>query len=86
MLPARGRNVGRARLEKELAATRTRGCAFEEEETVAGVACVAIPLTSLGEPLASVSVSVPVHRFPAQQQAALVAVMLQAREQIAAPA
>lgn len=82
----RERKAGRARLEKELAATRVRGCAFEEEETVAGVACVAIPLNSLGEPLAAVSVSVPVHRFPARQHAALVAAMLQTREPSAAHA
>ena len=85
-LPRRDRKTGRVRLEKELAATRARGCAFEEEETVAGVACVAISLASLGEPLAAVSVSVPVHRFPARQHAALVAAMLQTREQTAANA
>jgi len=70
--PARGRAVVRARLEKELAATRERGYAFEEQETVEGVACVAAPLAPWGEPLAAVSVSVPVHRFPAGQRAALI--------------
>jgi DNA-binding IclR family transcriptional regulator len=85
-LPARGRKAARARLEKELAATRARGCALEEEETVVGVACVAVPLAAMGEPLAAVSVSVPVHRFPARRRAALVATLLEHRDQFAASA
>lgn len=67
----------RARIEAELAATRARGCALEEEETVAGVACVAASLAPAGEPLAAVSVSVPVNRFPARRRAALVAALVQ---------
>jgi DNA-binding IclR family transcriptional regulator len=72
VVPARKRLAARVLLEKELAATRARGYALEEEETVAGVACVATPLVALGEPLAAISVSVPVHRFPAAQRAALI--------------
>lgn len=79
-LPSRGRKVARAALEQELAATRNRGFALEEEETVAGVACLAISLGSLGEPLAAVSVSVPVHRFPGRQRTAIVAALLGSRE------
>jgi DNA-binding IclR family transcriptional regulator len=71
-LPSRGRAAVRATLEKELAATRERGFALEEQETVEGVACVATPLAPFGEPLAAISVSVPVHRFPATQRAALI--------------
>lgn len=74
-LPTRGRKAARQRLEEELAATRERGCALEEEETVAGVACVAIPLMSQHEPLAGISVSVPVNRFPDQRRRALIAAM-----------
>jgi DNA-binding IclR family transcriptional regulator len=85
-LPARGRKAARAALEQELATTRTRGFAREEEETVAGVACLAISLGSLGEPLAAVSVSVPVHRFPPRQRTAIIAAMLQNREAWAANA
>jgi DNA-binding IclR family transcriptional regulator len=85
-LSTRERKAARGRLEKELAATRARGFALEEEETVAGVACVAVPLHALGEPLAAVSVSVPIHRFPARQHAALVAAMLHTTEQAAANA
>ena len=68
------------------AATRARGYALEEEETVVGVACVAVPLIALGEPLAAVSVSVPVHRFPSRQRAALIAAMLESRPLAAASA
>lgn len=74
--PARGRKAMRERIEAELAATRARGCALEEEETVAGVACVARSLAPWGEPLAAVSISVPVHRFPARQRAAMISALL----------
>jgi len=83
-LPARGRKAARAALEQELAATRERGYALEEEETVAGVACLAVPLGFLGEPLAAISLSVPVHRFPARQRAAMIAALLPRRESRAA--
>ena len=85
-LPARGRRAARVALEKELATTRARGFAAEDEETVVGVACVAVPLVALGEPLAAVSVSVPVHRFPTQRRAALIAAMLGRRDSSAASA
>ena len=70
------RRVQRARLEQELSITRTRGCAIEEEETVAGVACVAISLAWVGEPLAAISVSVPVHRFPVARRTELIGALL----------
>lgn len=79
-LPVRGRKAALAALTEELAATRSRGYAFEEEETVAGVACLAVSLAFLGEPLAAVSVSVPVHRFPSRQRAAIIAALLQPRD------
>lgn len=82
--PSRVRKATRLRLEQELAATRARGCALEEEETVAGVACVAVPLNGLGEPLAAVSVSVPVHRFPPSRRSALISALLRTREPAAA--
>lgn len=77
--PARRRAVRQA-LEAELMATRQRGCALETEETVTGVACVAIPLTALGEPLAAISVAVPVNRFPPARRQALETALRQARE------
>jgi len=66
------RRALRARLERELAATRARGCALEEEETVLGVACVAASLGFMGEPLAAVSVSLPVNRFSSIRREALI--------------
>lgn len=77
-LPARGRPAARAKIERELTETREQGFAFEEQETVEGVACVATPLAPRGEPLAAISVSVPVHRFPAAQRAALIRAVRQA--------
>lgn len=65
----------RAALEKELAATRVRGWAIEEEETVTGVACVAVSLAWLNEPLAALSISVPVNRFTPGRRMALIAAM-----------
>lgn len=76
---ATSRGTLRARLRQELSITRVRGCAIEEEETVAGVACVAVPLDWLGEPLAAISVSVPVHRFPAARRTALIGYLLRLR-------
>lgn len=76
-LPARGRKAARQRLEAELAATRARGCALEEEETVAGVACVAVSLAGIREPLAGISVSVPVNRFTSACRTALLATLPQ---------
>ncbi len=76
-LPVRGRKTARLLLENELAATRARGCAIEEEETVAGVACVAISLSSFTEPLAGISVSVPVNRFPLARRNTLISAMRQ---------
>lgn len=76
-LPARGRRAVREKLEAQLVATRARGCALEEEETVAGVACVAISLQPMAEPLAGISVSVPVNRFPAERRTALISTMRQ---------
>ncbi|MBL9206436.1 MAG: IclR family transcriptional regulator [Opitutaceae bacterium] len=80
---AAARKQHRSQLDQELTTTRTRGWGIEEEETVAGVACVAISLGWLGEPLAAISVSVPVHRFPAARKKALIEAMLQVGRQSA---
>lgn len=78
-MPARGRKAARIRLEAELAKTAKRGWGDEEEETVAGVACVAVSLTAYDEPLAGISVSVPINRFPAKLRSALTAAMRRIR-------
>jgi DNA-binding IclR family transcriptional regulator len=82
----RGRVAMRTKLERELSATRARGYAFEEQETVQGVACVATTLAPWGEPLAAVSVSVPVHRFPENHRATLIRAMQHAAERSLVPA
>jgi DNA-binding IclR family transcriptional regulator len=84
--PARGRGALRERLRRELELTRERGFALEEEETNAGVACVAVSLAPLQEPLAAVSVSVPVNRFPVARRSALIAALRRPQERLAAPA
>jgi DNA-binding IclR family transcriptional regulator len=84
--PARGRGALRERLRRELELTRERGFALEEEETNAGVACVAVSLAPLQEPLAAVSVSVPVNRFPVDRRSALIAALRRPQERLAAQA
>ena len=79
-ISARKRKAARAALEHELSATQRRGFALEEEETVAGVACMAISLAFLAEPLAAVSVSVPVHRLTTRQRSDMISTMLETRE------
>ena len=80
VVKATSRRAERMRLKQELAVTRERGCAIEEEETVAGVVCVAASLGWMGEPLAAISVAVPVHRFRPARRAALLAAMSRLRE------
>jgi DNA-binding IclR family transcriptional regulator len=86
VMKAAPRGPRRTRLAHELAATRARGYAVEEGETVTGVSCVAIPLDWLGEPLAAVSVAVPLHRLSPRQREALVAALLHARDRAPASA
>lgn len=74
-MPTKGRKVARQRLEAELALTRDRGFALEEEETVDGVACMAVSLIAHDEPLVGISVAVPVTRFPAKRRTALSAAL-----------
>lgn len=75
--PVRGRAARRRELEAELTKTKRRGWASEEEETVAGVACVAVSLDAWDEPLAGISVAVPVNRFPRKLRSELAAAMRQ---------
>lgn len=50
------------------------------------MACIAISLGWLGEPLAAISVAVPIHRYPPRQRAALIASLLEARDRAPASA
>jgi len=62
----------RTALNRVLDETRERGWALEEEETVAGVACIAFSLKSWGEPTAAISVAVPIHRYDERRRVAIV--------------
>lgn len=52
-------------LEEALVVVRARGVAFDLQEVVPGVACVAAPITDrYGTVIAAMSVSMPAYRFP----------------------
>ncbi|MBW3667893.1 MAG: IclR family transcriptional regulator [Actinobacteria bacterium] len=51
------------RLEEELAEVRRRGVAFDEEEFVPGVACIAVPVRHGDVLVGAYAVSAPVHRY-----------------------
>jgi DNA-binding IclR family transcriptional regulator len=52
----------------EIARIRTRGYALDDEENEVGGRCVAAPvLDHRGKPVAAVSISAPVQRFPMEQ-------------------
>lgn len=57
------------RLESELAAIREAGIAYDREEIVPGLTCVAAPIRSdEGKPIAGISVSIPTYRFAGGEQ------------------
>jgi DNA-binding IclR family transcriptional regulator len=61
-------NTCHDRLEQELAQVRDRGYAFDHEEVVQGVCCVAAPLCDAdGHVLAAMSLSLPAYRFFPQE-------------------
>jgi len=65
-LPARTENTitDRAELKAELADIRERGHAYDREERLPGLRCVAAPVTSEdGDPVAALSVSGPTSRI-----------------------
>jgi IclR family acetate operon transcriptional repressor len=56
--------VDRRRLDTELAAIRRAGLATDNEEYLAGLVCVAVPVTAGGRVAACVAVHAPVARMP----------------------
>lgn len=52
----------RGRLTDEIARVRTHGYAIEIEENEPGIACVGVPLLVVGNPVAAVSITMPVER------------------------
>jgi IclR family transcriptional regulator, acetate operon repressor len=55
--------TSRAALERELAAIRRRGLAYDAEEFLLGVSCVAAPLRRHGSVVAAIGILAPTDRF-----------------------
>jgi DNA-binding IclR family transcriptional regulator len=67
-------------LREELRKIRQRGYAYDEEESVEGLCCVAAPLRGGdGEVVAALSISAPAYRFEPRRQAYTKAVLEAAR-------
>jgi DNA-binding IclR family transcriptional regulator len=67
-------------LADELERVRERGYAYDDEETLVGLRCVAAPIySSEGTVVAAISFSVPAYRFTPRQEAFTAAVLDAAR-------
>ena len=64
------------RWRAELAATRERGYAEENEESAEGISCIAVSLAFLGFPSAALSVAVPVQRLTPSHREEIVEALL----------
>lgn len=62
--------TGAQQLAVELAKTRERGVAFDREESLLGIGCVAAAIGLPGQPLAAVSVCGPIDRITLDQRLA----------------
>jgi len=69
---ANGQRLSAAMLRPRLRAFRRQGWAEEEEAAVSGVACLAVPLATLGFARAAISVAVPVARLSRPRRARIV--------------
>lgn len=74
----------RTLMEKELDRIAATGYALDNEEYVAGVACVAVPVRVDGEPVAAVAVHAATARLPLQMAIELVPRLTDAAQRIAA--
>lgn len=68
------------RLDRELALTRARGYAVDNEENTEGIRCLAVALPRADPPVDAVSLSVPVVRLSEERERQMVAELLRARE------
>ena len=74
-----------ADLAADLAATRARGWALDDEEKTPGMRCIAAPIfNAYGEPVAGLSVSGPAFRLPPERAAALGALVRAAADGVTA--
>lgn len=72
-----------AALERELAATRARGYAIDDEESLLGVRCVAVPIRDVrGRPVASISITAPKQRVPRERLTELASLAKETAEEI----
>ena len=69
-------------LKRDLARTRKRGYAIDNQENSEGVACVAVALPATQPPVDAISCSVPVTRLGNQRRAEITEQMLVARDRI----
>ncbi len=67
-------------LKRELALTRERGFAIDNEEVEAGIKCVAAPIHFNGAVIAAISASAPKERFERNREELISLVMDQARQ------
>jgi IclR family acetate operon transcriptional repressor len=74
-----------AALAADLAATRARGWALDDEERNPGMRCIAAPIfNAYGEPVAGLSVSGPAFRLPPERAASLGALVRAAADGVTA--
>jgi len=72
-----------ATLAEELAATRARGYAIDNEENTDGIRCFATPVVSQEPASYALSMSIPVFRLDAATEADAIALLQQAQQRIA---
>jgi IclR family acetate operon transcriptional repressor len=72
-----------AALEVDLAATRARGFAVDDQEKAEGMRCIAAPIfNALGDPVAGISISGPAFRLPLSEAARIGATVRAAADQV----
>jgi DNA-binding IclR family transcriptional regulator len=77
--------MDRTALLPDLELVRARGYAFDEEEIVTGVCCVAVPLFAVhGEICGAISLSAPAHRMPTGRVNEIVAALSAVAEKVSA--
>ncbi len=67
---------------RELALTRERGYALDEEESMEGGRCIGVPILHIGNPVAGLSVSGPIARITTKRIKAIAAVLQHAASAI----
>jgi DNA-binding IclR family transcriptional regulator len=72
------------RLDRELALTRERGYAVDNEENTVGIRCLAVALPRATPPVDAISLSVPVVRLTPERERQMVEALLAAKAALAA--